>query len=645
MDADESQSGGATQHPALQLLHALNGLQATCSNVHLFRNLSERRAKMGRFDEQARALVLEARLQDCESPIEAFAAVADAPSPRPPSNEPPQMLRQLGEVLARLRRGCEEAKDAIRAGGADGLDSALAPNAAGQPRSIEMVFKLGQTERVTTGLDVALNVPTLLMNDNVDRLVELSDWFALARDELAAVLETRGLDAPARVVEAAGPARPAERRLAGMDAPVVQSLRRLRERFVSARDRHPSLHETICFGPTDRINREPLPLVDTAAGRLFAAFGSSEFHRTLAYEERGIARRDVGTVGFRSIFHVPPTAAADHRGVEALSEWGVLARAAGPLLEQLPPAARALMWRDQLIDLGDGPDTGRWPLALHIVAARGFEGAMLGGLRLAPGDSAGSFSAARVGEHEVIWSSLSDGVFAASVELIDLLLAACERDGGCTDTPKSALGLLAVRKEWRLEEVRGTVGLDMLRALDAEGFIQVRPWLWQAQGARPGQPVTSLPKPLEWFSPIATPQYGGPWEGVFRGDRDEEPPVWWEVRVTDRGRAELARPRRSLGGKQADKQEVQKESAVAKPDGWTRGELIAQAKHDGASCGATTFDSIRRKAGIPSAERGGGGAQRRFSAAQLWKLIETVERGPWRSKREIASAWRELLPH
>lgn len=85
-----------------------------------------------------------------------------------------------------------------------------------------------------------------------------------------------------------------------------------------------------------------------------------------------------------------------------------------------------------------------------------------------------------------------------------------------------------------------------------------------------------------------------------------------------------------------------------KPDGWTRAELIGQANHDDGegpkSLSSTTFDRIRKASRIAAAEPGGVGAQRRFSVAQLRKLIDAAEAGTFRNGRKIAAAWRELLP-
>lgn len=95
---------------------------------------------------------------------------------------------------------------------------------------------------------------------------------------------------------------------------------------------------------------------------------------------------------------------------------------------------------------------------------------------------------------------------------------------------------------------------------------------------------------------------------------------------------------------------------VLKPDGWTRSELIDQANHDDGhaieTLSATTFDRIRIAAGVPSAERGGVGAQRRFSVGDLRKLVRVAETGgalkgrDWKSRNgsKIAAAWLKLLP-
>ena len=83
--------------------------------------------------------------------------------------------------------------------------------------------------------------------------------------------------------------------------------------------------------------------------------------------------------------------------------------------------------------------------------------------------------------------------------------------------------------------------------------------------------------------------------------------------------------------------------ATHKPAGWTKSELIEQAKEYDASISPSTFDRIREAAGIASAERGGRGQQRRFSNAQVTKLIKAASTSRFRSGPEIARAWSGLL--
>ncbi len=86
---------------------------------------------------------------------------------------------------------------------------------------------------------------------------------------------------------------------------------------------------------------------------------------------------------------------------------------------------------------------------------------------------------------------------------------------------------------------------------------------------------------------------------------------------------------------------------VPKLDGWTRAELITQANHDDAeglkTLSPTTFDRIRVAARVSAGEQGGRGQQRRFSMAELRKLITAAETVKSQKRRRIAAAWRDLL--
>lgn len=97
-----------------------------------------------------------------------------------------------------------------------------------------------------------------------------------------------------------------------------------------------------------------------------------------------------------------------------------------------------------------------------------------------------------------------------------------------------------------------------------------------------------------------------------------------------------------------DEPDPEPAGSVSKLDGWTRAELIDQANHDDGdgskTLSSTTFDRIRENARIPAAEKGGVGAQRRFSVAQLRKLIDEAEVDTYRKGLKIAAMWRQLLP-
>lgn len=77
----------------------------------------------------------------------------------------------------------------------------------------------------------------------------------------------------------------------------------------------------------------------------------------------------------------------------------------------------------------------------------------------------------------------------------------------------------------------------------------------------------------------------------------------------------------------------------AKPGGWTKKELVEQAETSGG-----TFDRIRKLAAVSAGEKGGKGQHRRYSNAELRKLIKAVELSTCRKRIAMAAAWREWLP-
>jgi arsenate reductase-like glutaredoxin family protein len=122
----------------------------------------------------------------------------------------------MEKILQDGHDACNQAREALRAGGAKGLDAATHPNAEGQARSIELHTKLQDAERVFVGLALGLASTIIIIDRDTATMADLRDWFARTRDEMRAVFETRGLDAPApaptvAVVDADAIERVAER--------------------------------------------------------------------------------------------------------------------------------------------------------------------------------------------------------------------------------------------------------------------------------------------------------------------------------------------------------------------------------------------------------------------------------------------------
>lgn len=80
---------------------------------------------------------------------------------------------------------------------------------------------------------------------------------------------------------------------------------------------------------------------------------------------------------------------------------------------------------------------------------------------------------------------------------------------------------------------------------------------------------------------------------------------------------------------------------MPKPAGWTAAELV-----DIADTNATTFRRIRAKAGLKASPKGGKGAQRRYSRADVASLIDAAvspDGSQFRYGRDVAEKWHALL--
>lgn len=195
------------EHPALTLFQALNALHTVCLNAGAFRDLAERRERVrtmqrdflniGAKIAHDRAIELARAGAPREQQWAALSERIDRANDPLPSNEPAEYTRSLREnVLDVGRSWCERARTALRAGGAMGLDAATQPNAAGQARSIELHTKLQDAERIFHALTIGVGNPCIIVDKDAARMADLGKRFARIRDEMSAVFETRGWDAP-----------------------------------------------------------------------------------------------------------------------------------------------------------------------------------------------------------------------------------------------------------------------------------------------------------------------------------------------------------------------------------------------------------------------------------------------------------------
>ncbi len=112
---------------------------------------------------------------------------------------------------------------------------------------------------------------------------------------------------------------------------------------------------------------------------------------------------------------------------------------------------------------------------------------------------------------------------------------------GHGDPEAGALLALAGREFWPVTELPPGVGVDELRCLDDRGYVELQTVCMVRAGPLRDGPRTR--QPSGWFSPIRQPQLAGRWDGLLgRAVNLVSAPC--EVRLTERGLAELARLRR-----------------------------------------------------------------------------------------------------
>lgn len=106
-----------------------------------------------------------------------------------------------------------------------------------------------------------------------------------------------------------------------------------------------------------------------------------------------------------------------------------------------------------------------------------------------------------------------------------------------------ALRMLGKRKIWSFDVLPVGVDLDMLRCLDVDGLIEVRACHWQAANSSSDRegPPPRVRSHLGWMSPTQTPHVYGAWDTIAGNLARDPNNLPYEIRLTDRGKAQLSR--------------------------------------------------------------------------------------------------------
>ncbi|MBC6953096.1 MAG: hypothetical protein DYG93_07660 [Leptolyngbya sp. PLA2] len=121
-----------------------------------------------------------------------------------------------------------------------------------------------------------------------------------------------------------------------------------------------------------------------------------------------------------------------------------------------------------------------------------------------------------------------------------------------------ALLQLGEREFWGVDELPQDIDADALRCLDDRGLVEARYVVMQNRSPEPWTPSRSA-----WFSPIAKPEIAGTWERILaRRDRSSRShPA--EIRISERGKAVVARHLRRADSAQEIADRTEARSAPA----------------------------------------------------------------------------------
>jgi hypothetical protein len=82
---------------------------------------------------------------------------------------------------------------------------------------------------------------------------------------------------------------------------------------------------------------------------------------------------------------------------------------------------------------------------------------------------------------------------------------------------------------------------------------------------------------------------------------------------------------------------------VYKPGGWTKSDIVQHLRDAADSFSPSTFDTIRKRAGVRPAPKGGNGPHHCYSIAELRKFKAEIDKGRYQRKADLSTALDELI--
>lgn len=182
-----ARAGAAQEVPGVRLARALNHLCTLGYNLNLFRQLAEKRERVGAGIRSLANQVGKAdpakAMEMMERPVEDRVA--------------PEHMAWLRDQLSRWEAGCREAISALQAGGAARLDEALAPGTS--KHALAAHVELTRATSIIHGFQLSLTSPALELEQHIAAWDGFIRWCGDTRDQLWAALALRTSQAPAAV--------------------------------------------------------------------------------------------------------------------------------------------------------------------------------------------------------------------------------------------------------------------------------------------------------------------------------------------------------------------------------------------------------------------------------------------------------------